>query len=103
MASSVDQNKLSARLSEASALRNAGRIPQAIEVYRVALSMEPNLPDSWYNLGWLYHRNGQPAETLRAYEQALEVNEAFVLAMSNVANTHEDLGHHGPMLEVING
>lgn len=92
MTSSVDQNKLSARLSEASALRNAGRTRQAIEAYRDVLSIEPSLPDSWFNLGWLYRRNGQPAEALRAYEQALKLSEAFVPAMFNLANTHEDLG-----------
>ena len=51
--------------------------------------MEPKLPESWHNLGWLYRRNRQPAEALRAYERALKLNEAFVPAIFNLANTHE--------------
>lgn len=74
MTSSVDPNKLSARLSEASALRNAGRVPEAIAAYRDVLALEPNLPDSWYNLGWLLRRNGQPSDALKAYEEALARN-----------------------------
>lgn len=74
MTSSVDPNTLSARLSEASALRNAGRVPEAIAAYRDVLSMEPNLPDSWYNLGWLLRRNGQPSDALEAYDEALARN-----------------------------
>ncbi|MCA8891928.1 MAG: sulfotransferase [Hyphomonas sp.] len=74
MTSSVDPNTLSARLSEASALRNAGRVPEAIAAYRDVLAMEPNLPDSWYNLGWLLRRNGQPSDALDAYDEALARN-----------------------------
>ena len=71
MTSSVDQNVLSARLSEASSLRNAGRIPEAITAYQEVLAIEPDLPDSWYNLAWLLRRSGQPVAALKAYDQAL--------------------------------
>nr|WP_321441089.1 sulfotransferase [uncultured Hyphomonas sp.] len=74
MTSSVEPNTLSARLSEASALRNAGHVSEAIAAYRDVLAMEPNLPDSWYNLGWLLRRNGQHSEALKAYDEALARN-----------------------------
>jgi tetratricopeptide (TPR) repeat protein len=71
MTSSNDQRQLSARLSEASSLRNAGRIPEAIAAYQEVLAIEPNLPDSWYNLGWLLRRSGQAVAALNAYDEAL--------------------------------
>ena len=71
MAATGDPQRYAARLAEASALRNAGRVPEAIAAYRDVLAIEPELPDSWYNLAWLLRRNGEPAEALAAYDEAL--------------------------------
>ena len=40
-------------LQQASALRRAGRVEEAIAAYERLLKIAPDLPDSWYNLGWL--------------------------------------------------
>ena len=74
MTSSVDQNVLSARLSEASSLRNAGRIPEAITAYQEVLAIEPDLPDSWYNLAWLLRRR---REVHRHTDRSAGPQEAF--------------------------
>ena len=71
MASGVDPSRYSARLAEASALRNAGRVAEAIAAYRDVLAIEPDLPDSWYNLAWLLRRHGEPLQALDAYDEAL--------------------------------
>ena len=71
MASGIDPERYSARLADASALRNAGRVGEAIAAYREVLSIEPDLPDSWYNLAWLLRRNGEPTAALDAYDEAL--------------------------------
>ena len=71
MASTIDPNKYAARLSEASALRNAGRVAEAITAYRDVLAIEPDLPDSWYNLALLLRRNGEPDKAIEAYDEAL--------------------------------
>jgi len=71
MASGVDPGRYSARLAEASALRNAGRVAEAIAAYRDVLAIEPALPDSWYNLAWLLRRNAQQEAALEAYDEAL--------------------------------
>ena len=71
MASGVDPARYSARLAEASALRNAGRVAEAIAAYRDVLAIEPNLPDSWYNLAWLLRRAHESSQALDAYNEAL--------------------------------
>ena len=71
MPSGTDPSRYSTRLAEASALRNAGRVTEAIAAYRDVLAIEPDLPDSWYNLAWLLRRNGEPAAALEAYDEAL--------------------------------
>ncbi|MDT9136254.1 tetratricopeptide repeat protein, partial [Escherichia coli] len=32
----------------------------------------PDLPDSWYNLGWLLRQNGMGQDALAAYDEALK-------------------------------
>lgn len=49
-------------------------MPEAIAAYRAVLADAPNLPDSWYNLGWLLRRAGDPSAAIAAYERALALN-----------------------------
>lgn len=58
-------------LNTASRLRETGNVPDAIAAYRALLSEYPDLPDSWYNLGWLLRRAGMAQEAFAAYEEAL--------------------------------
>lgn len=60
-------------LEQASRLRQSGRIPEAIAAYERLLALQPSLPDSWYNLGWLYRQARRFDEALAAYARALEL------------------------------
>jgi len=60
-----------ALLQHASALREAGEIEQAIAAYSQVLQRKPDLPESWYNLGWLQRRAGRFEDALRSYAEAL--------------------------------
>lgn len=59
-------------LSTAARLRQTGPIPDAIAAYRVLLAEYPDLPDSWYNLGWLLRQSGMAQDALAAYDEALK-------------------------------
>lgn len=59
-------------LNTASRLRETGPIPDAIAAYRTLLAEYPDLPDSWYNLGWLLRRAGMGEDALAAYDEALK-------------------------------
>ncbi|MEJ7776875.1 MAG: sulfotransferase [Sphingomicrobium sp.] len=58
-------------LEQASGLRHAGRHAEAIRAYERLLSLRPDLPDSWYNLAWVYRQERRFAQALTAYERAL--------------------------------
>lgn len=58
-------------LERADALRRAGRVDEAIAAYEQLLEREPDLPDSWYNLGWLRKQARQYGQALEAYQEAL--------------------------------
>ena len=64
-------------LQRASQLRRAGRVAEAITAYEQLLALRPDLPESWYNLGWLQRQARRFPEALDAYRQALDrgVNE----------------------------
>lgn len=59
-------------LNEAARLRATGPIPDAIAAYRTLLAEYPDLPDSWYNLGWLLRQAGMAQDALAAYDEALK-------------------------------
>jgi tetratricopeptide (TPR) repeat protein len=67
----MDQ-QTSALLERAAALRTAGRVDEAIAAYTELLGREPNLPESWYNLGYLQRQARQYEAALESYGQALE-------------------------------
>ena len=65
-------SETAALLERAGALRRAGRVEEAIAAYQTLLAREPDLPDSWYNLGWLQRQARQYRESLESYGQALD-------------------------------
>ena len=77
-------------LRTASELRSAGRVPEAIEAYKAVLALKPELPDSWYNLGFLQKQARAFGDSLRSYDRALalgisqpeevHLNRAVILA-----------------------
>src|SRR5690348_15648751 len=59
-------------LQRAAALRRAGRVEEAIAAYQELLVLAPDLPDSWYNLGWLQRQAGRYEAALESYAEALK-------------------------------
>jgi tetratricopeptide (TPR) repeat protein len=64
--------EIAAYLERAGALRRAGRVDEAIAAYRALLDREADLPDSWYNLGWLQRQARQYQASLDSYGEALK-------------------------------
>ncbi len=60
-------------LREASRLRTLGRVEDAIEAYERLLETKPDLPDSWYNLGWLQRKARHFDAALESYGRALDL------------------------------
>ncbi len=65
------KNDAESLLAKASALQRLSRNAEAIVAYQRLLAVEPDLPDSWYNLGLLLRVEARFDEALAAYDQAL--------------------------------
>jgi tetratricopeptide (TPR) repeat protein len=60
------------------------RMPEAIEHFREALRIDPNLVDTRYNLGVALEQTGQPKEAIGQYEQALRIRPNYIKAHINL-------------------
>ena len=69
----MDTEDWQSLLREASRLHAAGRADDAIAAYQRLLSVNPNLPDSWFNLGWLQRQSRQYDAALESYRSALDL------------------------------
>jgi tetratricopeptide (TPR) repeat protein len=63
-------------LDQASRLRRMGRIDEAIMAYQRVLSINSDLPNAWYNLGWLQRHARAFDDALTSYQRALELGVA---------------------------
>ena len=67
----MSEDAIKALAAQASALRRAGRVHEAIASYESLLALRPNLAESWYNLGWLQRQARRFEAALESYQQAL--------------------------------
>jgi tetratricopeptide (TPR) repeat protein len=58
-------------LREASRLESLGSVARAAATYERLLALQPDLPDSWFNLAILYRRMRRYEDAVRAYDKAL--------------------------------
>jgi tetratricopeptide (TPR) repeat protein len=54
-------------------LLESGRWAESAEAYRRLLTLQPDRPDAWYNLGFVLHRLARYDEALQAYQGALDL------------------------------
>jgi tetratricopeptide (TPR) repeat protein len=54
---------------QASAARDADRVPEAIELYQQALQLKPDWPEGWFYLGTLFYDSDRYADAQPAFAQ----------------------------------
>jgi Flp pilus assembly protein TadD len=72
------QNNLGAALSR------QGRLPEAIELYRVALGIKPEYGDAHYNLGYALSKTGKLDEGLIHFREAVRIEPKQVKYLNNL-------------------
>src|SRR5438034_1241041 len=69
-----------------------GKYPEAIAKLQTATKLLPNNAQAWNHLGLAYQYAGQPAEALRAYQQAITVDRNLAPVRFNVGTLHLEQG-----------
>lgn len=74
------------RYELANALREQGRLPDAVREYRAAVALDPNHATAHNNLGVVLTELGQISEAVRHYEAAIRAEPGLADAHFNLAN-----------------
>jgi len=69
------------------ALSYADKLAAAMDTFKAALQIDPELVDAWNNLAGLSVRMDDPASAISYYQRALAVNERVAAVHANLANT----------------
>jgi len=67
-------------------------LEQAMDAYRVAIALDPELTAAMVNLGTLYFNAHQLDRAEKHYRRALEVNPEYPLALFNLGNLFDERG-----------
>ena len=70
----VDPNSAEAHNFLGSALSSTGRTQEAMEQFRIALSLRPDYPNARFNLGNALVKSGKLEEAIGEYKKILETN-----------------------------
>ena len=76
----------------ANALGDAGRLAEAEDTYRKALSLDPNAADAYNNFGMVLNSDKKPDEAIASFRAALRIRPDFELVEFNLANTYSAAG-----------
>ena len=79
-------------------LQLAGRTPDAIEHYRLALQGGTSDPTAAFNLGTALEERGDWAQALAAYRHAIRIDPSFGDVHFNLARLYEQLGRRAAAL-----
>ena len=71
---------------------HGGQVREAILAYRTALALKPDFSPTAINLGLLLEQAGQPDAALRAWERALQADEARTALLNQRARLMEQRG-----------
>lgn len=96
----LDSGCVEAWIGLADLLQVAGRVPEAVEVYRTAVARVPDSADLHYNFGCVLQVAGDTDSALGEYRRALELDRRHARAHNNAASV---LHVQGQLKEAVEG
>jgi protein O-mannosyl-transferase len=77
-----------------------GRRPEAIEAYKQAINIKPNLAESYANLGAAYANLGRLSEAMDAFKMAAQINPDLAEAHYNLGYAYAKLGRYTEAIDI---
>jgi protein O-GlcNAc transferase len=83
--------ELASAFARAVASHQAGRLPEAEELYRAILNLKPDDFDCLHLIGVIYHQRGDHEQAVRHIDAALKINPLLASAHNNRGNALAEL------------
>jgi tetratricopeptide (TPR) repeat protein len=80
------------QFEKAAQLSKAGKLDEAVAVYREVEAQHPDIPELHFNLGTIYARQEKWPEAEAAYEKAIELQPENAQAQVLLADVHKRMG-----------
>ncbi|MDB3861683.1 tetratricopeptide repeat protein, partial [Paracoccaceae bacterium] len=74
------------------ALKEQGKLDEALGLFRKALSLKPDFAEAYYNMGNAFRDRGKLEESIEAYNKALSIKPDYALSYNNMGNALRDQG-----------
>jgi tetratricopeptide (TPR) repeat protein len=74
---------------------------KAIESAKKLIEVEPDSPDAYYNVGYMYMRQDRFSEAIPLFEKAIELDPELEYAYMNLAVCHARLNQYTKSIEVL--
>ena len=81
--------------------KESGQLEGAAKMFRIAVSIESNYAEAYFNLGTVLNELDQKEEAVESYKKAININPNYYDAHNNLGNTLLNLGHIGAAIESL--
>ena len=71
-----------------------GDIQGALQAWRIAVTLDPQWPQTYNALGIAYHRTGDDAHAILAYQRAIALDPKYATAFNNLGNIYLGQGKY---------
>jgi tetratricopeptide (TPR) repeat protein len=73
----------------------------AVEAFRAAVTLRPNFPEAWNELGYALRNQGRYPESLDAYDEALRLRPNFPEALEYLGEAYVKMGRFDDARRVL--
>ena len=91
-----------AYLGLGNALKEQGKLEEAVEAYKKALAVKPDYADAYYNIGVTVQEQGKLEEAIEAYNKVLAIQPDYDDAYYNMGNVLKKQGKLEEAIEAYN-
>ena len=80
---------------------DAGMYKEAVETYKLTISLDPKLAEAYVNLGCVLGKLKKFQESIEPFKKAIEIRPSFVEAYYNLGITYNELAMYGQAVEIF--